>query len=84
MWLLSVFRMGNLAMAELGYTKTLTVKIQRSKHKIGFRVGMKVEDLIDLLKQVPTGSQVDEVIDTHAADTDIVTIEFHEESRVDA
>jgi len=70
-------------MAEIGYTKTLTVKVQRSKHKIGFRVGMRVEDLIDLLNQVPAGSRVDEVIDSHDADPDISTIEFHEESRVD-
>ena len=70
-------------MSNIGYTKTLTIKVQRSKHKIGFRVGMLVEDLIELLKQVPVGSQVDEVIDSHEADPDIATIEFHEESRVD-
>lgn len=70
-------------MSLMGYAKTLTVKVQRSKHKIGFRVGMRVEDLIDLLKQVPTGSIVDEVIDNYDAEPDIATIEFHEESRVD-
>ena len=70
---------------ELGYTKTPTVKVQRTKHSIAFKVGMRVEDLIDLLKQVPSGSEiefVDEVIDSHD-DPNIATIEFHEESRVD-
>jgi hypothetical protein len=70
-------------MSLLGYTKTLTVKVKRSKHKIGFRVGMRVEDLIDLLKKVPPGSQVDEVIDNYESDPGVATIEFHEESRVD-
>ena len=67
---------------ELGYTKTPTVKVQRTKHSIAFKVGMRVEDLIDLLEQVPSGSEVDEVIDSHD-DPNIATIEFHEESRVD-
>lgn len=45
---------------------------------------MRVEDLIDLLNKVPAGSQVDEVIESHEADPDIATIDFHEEARFDA
>jgi hypothetical protein len=70
-------------MSNIGYTRTLTVQIQRSKHRIGFRAGTRVEDLIALLKQVPAGSQVDEVIDLHEDEPGVVTIEFHEESKVD-
>lgn len=66
-----------------GYSKTLSVRIQRTKHKIGFGIGTTVRDLIDMLKQVPALATVDEVVSDDEDDPNGTTIEFHEESRVE-
>jgi hypothetical protein len=70
-------------MVHRGYSKALSVKIERTKHKIGFSVGTTVSELIDMLRQVPASATVDEVLVDHEDDPNATTIEFHEESRVE-
>lgn len=70
-------------MIHRGYSKTLSIRIERTKHKIGFNVGTTVRELIDMLKQVPANATVDEVVSDHDDDPNATTIEFHEESRVE-
>ena len=76
-------------MNELGYSMTAEVKILRRKHKVTFRVGMRAEDLITALKNVPQDATVDEalkfeykdeVLDGESyGDCACASIEFHEE-----
>lgn len=61
-----------------GYEKTFETKILRIKHRIAFKPGTRKIDLIDMLRHIPDEAIVDEVIDD-ADDTDMATIEFHEE-----
>lgn len=61
---------------KLGYVKILSIKIQRTKHCVGFRIGESVNSLIQLLAKVPTYAEVDEVL---IDDEGIITIEFHHE-----
>jgi hypothetical protein len=71
-------------MSALGYTKRLSVTIQRTKHRIGFQSGCTVGHLIELLKKVPLEATVDEVFCDSGDDRispDITIIEFHEEVR---
>ncbi len=66
-------------MIHLGYTQTLETKVIRRKHKVVFRVGMKVADFIKVLENVPSDAVVDEVIDDVNEDGGVASIEFHEE-----
>lgn len=71
-------------MSDLGYTKHLSVTIQRTKHRIGFQTGCSVGHLIGLLKQMPLTATVDEVFCESGEDTispDVTIIQFHEEVR---
>ena len=67
-------------MSLLGYTKTLTLKVQRTKHRVGFRTGTRVRELLDLLKSVPLDARVDEVLCEHDEEPGVTTIEFHDET----
>ena len=69
-------------MSLLGYTKTLSIKVERTKHRVGFRVGTRVRELLKLLQSVPPDATVDEVI-CHEGEPDVTTIEFHEEARME-
>lgn len=75
-------------MSDLGYTKHLSVTIQRTKHRIGFQTGCStrytVGHLIGLLKQMPLTATVDKVFCESGEDTispDVTIIQFHEEVR---
>lgn len=62
----------------LAYVQRNEVKLVRRKHRIGFRDGIAVHDLVAKLSQVPSHATVDE-IEVH--DDGVTTIEFHEETR---
>ncbi len=66
-------------MSKLGYMQTLETKVIRRKHKVTFRVGMRVEDFLSALSNVPVDAIVDEVIDDVDNDGWVASIEFHEE-----
>ncbi len=66
-------------MSHLGYSMTAEVKILRRKHKVTFRVGMRAEDLINALKNVPADATVDEVLEPLSHEDPVASIEFHEE-----
>ena len=55
----------------MAYTKTFTTKILRVKHLIEFNIGTRAIDLKEMLKHVPDGATIDEVLEN--------SIEFHEE-----
>jgi len=63
------------------YEMTKEVKIVRRKHKVTFRAGTTVDHLISLLKNVPSGATVDEVLE--CTENDNSSIEFHEETRAE-
>lgn len=60
----------------MGYTKTFTATIVRTKHKIDFRAGTSKTDLLRMLDDVPPDAIVDEVL---SEDDGTASIEFHEE-----
>jgi len=64
-------------MDKLGYVKTFETKIIRVKHKVIFRIGTDVCNLMKMLNEVPGKAEVDEVIVDYEEDK--VSIEFHEE-----
>lgn len=67
---------------QLGYAKNIDVKIVRTKHMVGFKVGTSIDTLMHMLTNIPSGAEIDEVISEDEED-DLITIEFHEEKRVD-
>lgn len=65
---------------KMGYTKTFEATFVRVKHKIDFRLGTRVVDLMEYLKYIPPEATVDEVIED-TGDGKTSTIEFHEERK---
>ena len=63
----------------MSYSKTSTVKILRTKHKIGFAIGETVGSLLESINKVPPDATIDEIIIDDSGG--IITIEFHEECR---
>jgi hypothetical protein len=69
-------------MSVIGYQKTQTVKIVRTKHVIGFRSGATTAGYLSaLLAKMPPDAVVDEVLCDYDNDPTLTTIQFHEESR---
>ncbi len=61
------------------YEKSIETRILRVKHKVTFRIGTTMADLLSSLKEVPGHAVVDEVL---ADDDAALSILFHEESAV--
>lgn len=71
--------MAESAAERLAYVQTNEVKLIRRKHRIGFRPGLERGLLSQKLTAVPCNAIVDE-IEEH--EDGVVTITFHEETRV--
>ena len=62
----------------VGYKKTMAVKLVRTRHEVGVRIGMRALDVIENLNKVPREAKV---IDVSELDTDgCAVLEFEEET----